>query len=58
MLYSGDKSAASSKRDWYWDSMIIHGIGVAPTTPLRTCVIKIVTFEGGYLMWYKGFSIL
>ena len=26
-------------------------IGVAPITHLRTCVIKIVTFKGGHLMW-------
>ena len=25
-------------------------IGVAPITPLRTCVIKIVTFKGDHLM--------
>ena len=26
-------------------------IGVAPITQSRPCVIKIVTFNGGYLMW-------
>ena len=26
-------------------------VGVAPITQLRTCVIKIVTFKGGHLMW-------
>ena len=26
-------------------------IGVATITQLRTCVIKIVTFKGGHLMW-------
>ena len=26
-------------------------IGVAPITQLRTCVIKMVTFKGGHLMW-------
>ena len=26
-------------------------IGEAPITQLRTCVIKIVTFKGGHLMW-------
>ena len=26
-------------------------IGVAPITHLRTCVMKIVTFKGGHLMW-------
>ena len=26
-------------------------IGVAPITQLRTCVIKVVTFKGGHLMW-------
>ena len=25
--------------------------GIAPITQLRTCVIKIVTFKGGRLMW-------
>ena len=28
-----------------------EGIGVAPITQLRMCVIKIVTFKGGRLMW-------
>ena len=31
--------------------MILIRIGVAPITQLRTCVIKIVTFKGGHLMW-------
>ena len=26
-------------------------IGVAPITQLRTCVIKMITIEGGHLMW-------
>ena len=26
-------------------------IGVAPITQLRTCIIKIVAFKGGHLMW-------
>ena len=26
-------------------------IGVAPITQLRTCVIQIVAFKGGHLMW-------
>ena len=30
---------------------IIPFIDVAPITQLRTCVIKIVTFKGGHLMW-------
>ena len=29
----------------------IDSIGIAPLTQLRTCVIKIVTFKGGHLMW-------
>ena len=26
-------------------------IGVAPNTQLRKCVIKLVSFKGGHLMW-------
>ena len=33
------------------DKKIGINIGVAPTTQLRTCAIKIVTFKGGRLMW-------
>ena len=28
-----------------------RSIGVAPITQLRTCLIKIVTLQGGHLMW-------
>ena len=28
-------------------------IGVAPITQLHTCIIKIVTFKGGHLMWKR-----
>ena len=35
-----------------------HFIGVAPITHLRTCVIEIVTFKRGHLMWQMLFSIL
>ena len=27
-------------------------IGAAPITQLRMCVIKILTLNGGHLMWY------
>ena len=30
----------------------LYTIGVAPIAQLRTCVIKIVAFKGGHLMWY------
>ena len=36
----------------------VDSIGIVPITQLYTCVIKIVTFKGGQLMWLKLFSIL
>ena len=32
-------------------NLIGLGIGLAPIRQLRMCVIKIVTFKGGHLMW-------
>ena len=29
----------------------LFSIGVAPITQLGTCVIKIITFKGGHLIW-------
>ena len=39
------------QRDSHSDYSAHLHIGVAPITQLRTCVIKIVTFKGGHLMW-------
>ena len=35
--------------------MVISDIGIAPITQLRMCVIKIVSFKGGHLMWKSDF---
>ena len=49
----------NSSRDLFINQCIFNHfimiIGVAPITQLPTCVIKIVTFKGGHLMWQNEF---
>ena len=35
--------------------VIYKNIGIVPITQLRTCVIKVVAFKGGHLMWKRDF---
>ena len=47
------KTGDTGSDDQLWFVMEVSCIGVAPITQLCMCIIKIVTFKGGHLMWQK-----